>query len=248
MTSQPIADLGPLRDQAERQREQKAWYWYDWANSAYYTTVLSVLFAPFMITVAGRAAGCGDDADDTCDKTVEPAGTAPGRRLPAVLPDQLRDHPQRRHPADRRCDGGPVTAQEAAHGRLRVGRCVLRGAAVPDEGRQLAAGGVRDRDEQRARRAAPWSATTRSCATSRPRRSETRSPRAAGPSATSVAVCCSSSTWASCSATTPWASTRSSPSGSRCCPRRSGGRASRSSRSCGSATGPLCTRWRPRVA
>jgi len=54
-----FADLGPLN----RAREQKAWYWYDWANSAYYTTVLSVLFAPYMITVAGRAAGCGEDAD-----------------------------------------------------------------------------------------------------------------------------------------------------------------------------------------
>jgi UMF1 family MFS transporter len=67
---QGIADLEPLR----RSREQKAWNWYDWANSAYYTTVLSVLFAPFMITVAGRAAGCGNAADDTCDKTVDVLG------------------------------------------------------------------------------------------------------------------------------------------------------------------------------
>ena len=65
-----FADLTPLN----RAREQKAWYWYDWANSAYYTTVLSVLFAPYMITVAGRAAGCGDSADDTCDKTVSVLG------------------------------------------------------------------------------------------------------------------------------------------------------------------------------
>ena len=53
-----IADLRPLRDQAERRREQKAWNWYDWANSAFYTTVLGVLFAPYLITVAGKAAGC----------------------------------------------------------------------------------------------------------------------------------------------------------------------------------------------
>ena len=65
-----FADLGPLN----RAREQKSWYWYDWANSAYYTTVLSVLFAPYMITVAGRAAGCGDSPDDTCDKTVSVLG------------------------------------------------------------------------------------------------------------------------------------------------------------------------------
>jgi MFS transporter, UMF1 family len=68
-----IADLGPLRDQAERRREQKAWNWYDWANSAFYTTVLGVLFAPYLITVAGEAAGCVD-ADDTCANTVSVLG------------------------------------------------------------------------------------------------------------------------------------------------------------------------------
>jgi MFS transporter, UMF1 family len=51
---------------ADRRRQQRAWNWYDWANSAYYTTVLTVLFGPFMITVAGRAVGCGDDATDQC--------------------------------------------------------------------------------------------------------------------------------------------------------------------------------------
>lgn len=58
---------------AERQREQRAWNWYDWANSAYYTTVLTVLFAPYMISVAGKAAGCVD-ADETCSKTVSVLG------------------------------------------------------------------------------------------------------------------------------------------------------------------------------
>ena len=64
-----FADLGPLN----RANEQKAWYWYDWANSAFYTTVLSVLFAPYMITVAGRAAGCADPSE-TCDRTVSLLG------------------------------------------------------------------------------------------------------------------------------------------------------------------------------
>ncbi|GAA5155980.1 MFS transporter [Nocardioides marinquilinus] len=72
MTDSPavrgVADLAPL----ERAREQKAWYWYDWANSAYFTTVLSVMFAPYMIEVAGNAAGCPDNLDDaaTCGNTV----------------------------------------------------------------------------------------------------------------------------------------------------------------------------------
>lgn len=68
-TIDPVADLTPLN----RAKEQKAWYWYDWANSAYFTTVLSVLFAPYMITVAGRAVGCADP-DDTCSKTVSVLG------------------------------------------------------------------------------------------------------------------------------------------------------------------------------
>jgi UMF1 family MFS transporter len=68
-TAEGFADLEPLN----RRREQRAWNWYDWANSAYYTTVLSVLFAPYMITVAGHAAGCRH-ADDTCHRTVSLLG------------------------------------------------------------------------------------------------------------------------------------------------------------------------------
>jgi UMF1 family MFS transporter len=64
-----IANLEPV----DRLRQQKAWNWYDWANSAYYTTVLSVMFAPYMITVAGRAAGC-PDPDETCSRTVSLLG------------------------------------------------------------------------------------------------------------------------------------------------------------------------------
>ena len=64
-----LADLTPT----ERLRQQKAWNWYDWANSAFFTTVLTVMFAPYMITVAGRAAGCVD-ADETCSRTVSLLG------------------------------------------------------------------------------------------------------------------------------------------------------------------------------
>ena len=54
-----IADLAPLA----RRREQRAWYWYDWANSAYVTTVATVLFAPYLISVAERDA-CGRVTDE----------------------------------------------------------------------------------------------------------------------------------------------------------------------------------------
>ena len=52
--STSIADLSAF----ERRREHRAWYWYDWANSAYVTTVGSVLFAPYLTSVAERTA-CG---------------------------------------------------------------------------------------------------------------------------------------------------------------------------------------------
>src|SRR6478752_2031912 len=58
-SSSGIADLGPL----SRGREQKAWYWYDWANSAYVTTIATVLFAPYLTSVAERAA-CGFVTDE----------------------------------------------------------------------------------------------------------------------------------------------------------------------------------------
>ncbi|WP_183092597.1 MFS transporter [Nocardioides stalactiti] len=50
--SSTIADLGPLN----RAREQRAWYFYDWANSAFATTIAGVLFAPYLIAVAEKAA------------------------------------------------------------------------------------------------------------------------------------------------------------------------------------------------
>jgi UMF1 family MFS transporter len=59
-----VTDLGP----AERTREQRAWYWYDWANSAFVTTTAAVLFAPYLTSVAERAA-CGYVTDD--DKGVK---------------------------------------------------------------------------------------------------------------------------------------------------------------------------------
>ncbi len=53
-----IADLSPL----VRRREHRAWYWYDWANSGYVTTVGAVLFAPYLTSIAERDA-CGFTTD-----------------------------------------------------------------------------------------------------------------------------------------------------------------------------------------
>jgi UMF1 family MFS transporter len=50
----------------ERRREQRSWYWYDWANSAYVTTTLTVLFSPYLTVVAKRAACPGQSIDVAC--------------------------------------------------------------------------------------------------------------------------------------------------------------------------------------
>jgi UMF1 family MFS transporter len=53
----PLADLAPVR----RAAEQRAWYFADWAVSAFQTTVAGVLFAPYLIEVAENAVG--EDGD-----------------------------------------------------------------------------------------------------------------------------------------------------------------------------------------
>jgi UMF1 family MFS transporter len=61
-----IADLGPIN----RRREHRAWYFYDWANSAFATTIAGVLFAPYLISVAEKAAV--DDRIDVLGLSVAP--------------------------------------------------------------------------------------------------------------------------------------------------------------------------------
>ena len=47
-------------------KEQRAWYWYDWANSAYITTTATVIIGPYLTSLANNAA-CPDLADGaTC--------------------------------------------------------------------------------------------------------------------------------------------------------------------------------------
>ncbi|MEP6666641.1 MAG: MFS transporter [Nocardioidaceae bacterium] len=72
-TPAPIADLSDY----ERRREQRAWYFYDWANSAYVTTVGTVLFAPYLTSVAEKAA-CGRVGTDAnpCHQDLHVLGLA----------------------------------------------------------------------------------------------------------------------------------------------------------------------------
>ena len=51
---------------AETGRYHRPWYWYDWANSAFVTTVGTVLFGPYLTTVAKEAACPGIASDARC--------------------------------------------------------------------------------------------------------------------------------------------------------------------------------------
>lgn len=64
----------PLVDEAARRREQRSWYWYDWANSAFVTTTATVLFGPYLTVVAKRAACPGQDTDLTCSTNLHVLG------------------------------------------------------------------------------------------------------------------------------------------------------------------------------
>jgi UMF1 family MFS transporter len=61
-------------------REQRAWYWYDWANSAYVTTTATVLMSPYLTSVAKEAAcpGIPDGVDCTTNLSVLGIPVAPG--------------------------------------------------------------------------------------------------------------------------------------------------------------------------
>ncbi|MET8149695.1 MFS transporter [Actinoplanes sp. NPDC049668] len=58
---------------ASTRRERTGWYFYDWANSAFSTTVITVFLGPFLTSVTEQAAGCALGADE-CDGRVHPLG------------------------------------------------------------------------------------------------------------------------------------------------------------------------------
>ncbi|SCF16408.1 MFS transporter [Micromonospora chokoriensis] len=83
-TVTPAVDDNP--PPASTRRERRGWYIYDWANSAFQTTVITVFLGPFLTTVAEVAAGCELGAD-SCDGFVYPLGikVAAGSYYPYLI-------------------------------------------------------------------------------------------------------------------------------------------------------------------
>ncbi|MDY7087050.1 MAG: MFS transporter [Actinomycetota bacterium] len=81
-----MAAPGTAFTPATGRRERTGWYFYDWANSAFSTTVLTVFLGPFLTTTAEIAAGCELGADD-CTGRVHPFGLtiAAGSFYPYVV-------------------------------------------------------------------------------------------------------------------------------------------------------------------
>jgi len=72
--------------QPSTRRERVGWYFYDWANSAFSTTVVAVFIGPYLTAVAEAASGC--DGEEACrDATVNVLGfnLAVGSFYPTVI-------------------------------------------------------------------------------------------------------------------------------------------------------------------
>ena len=54
-----MTGAGRSSDQKTRRREQRGWYFYDWANSAFSTTVVTVFLGPYLTAVTENAADGG---------------------------------------------------------------------------------------------------------------------------------------------------------------------------------------------
>ncbi|WP_150251302.1 MFS transporter [Nocardiopsis deserti] len=63
-TTPPEADAtgAPSADPGQRRREQRGWYLYDWANSVFTTSVVTVLIGPYLSNLACVSAGAPDAA------------------------------------------------------------------------------------------------------------------------------------------------------------------------------------------
>ncbi|HCT76447.1 MAG TPA: MFS transporter, partial [Micromonosporaceae bacterium] len=66
-------------------RERTGWYFYDWANSAFSTTLVAVFLGPYLTAMAKQAAGCTEDTKDCLSATLPLFGLKAGSFYPTVI-------------------------------------------------------------------------------------------------------------------------------------------------------------------
>ena len=219
-----IADLGPL----DRLREQKAWYWYDWANSAYDTTV--AVGAVRAVPDLGRRAtprAASSTPTTKCSKTVERARARAGRRIAGVLRRQLRTIVSARWCCRLSVPRGPAPRKKWDMGGFALAGAIFAAGMFFVDGENWQLGAGRCSGPTACSAAARWSPTTRSWSTSRSRTSASTPPHEGGPSATSAAGSCSRINLACHLGHDASASARRWPVRVSRCRRRCGGRRSR---------------------
>ncbi|UOE21549.1 MFS transporter [Thermobifida halotolerans] len=59
-TAIPEPSPTPADEERTRRSERRAWYMYDWAQSVFTTSVITVFLGPYLTTLAQNAAGAGD--------------------------------------------------------------------------------------------------------------------------------------------------------------------------------------------
>jgi len=64
-TTDELPPSPPAEGQSTR-KERVGWYFYDFANSAFSTTVISVFLGPYLTSIAEKAANCPTDSDTEC--------------------------------------------------------------------------------------------------------------------------------------------------------------------------------------
>lgn len=87
------ADNSPSPDPAQRRREQRGWYVYDWANQVFITSVVTVLIGPYLSGLACEAAGA--PGTDAC--------LDPAVRIHPFGVDWVSLHPNALHPTLTTC-------------------------------------------------------------------------------------------------------------------------------------------------
>jgi UMF1 family MFS transporter len=64
MTTATTGFETPAGERYSTRRERVGWYFYDFANSAFATTVISVFLGPYLTSIAENAAGCSSSGGD----------------------------------------------------------------------------------------------------------------------------------------------------------------------------------------